>query len=141
MGPADDVRFYELTRARLEHEDGLIVNRLSWLVGSQAFLFTAFAISAGAPPSAVSRVEILYRLVPWVGVVSTALIYAGLFAAARGMAWLLATYRARVADDDALGVPPIRTPRGIHLWGMAAPVLLPPVFLVAWIALGLSTFR
>ena len=41
----EDVRFYQAIRARIEHEDGLTVNRLSWLVGSQSFLFTAYALT------------------------------------------------------------------------------------------------
>src|SRR5204863_2997643 len=40
-----EVEFYHLVRRRIEHEDSLTVNRLSWLVGSQSFLFTAYALT------------------------------------------------------------------------------------------------
>lgn len=139
MGAVDDLRYYELVRARLEHEDGLIVHRLSWLMGSQAFLFTAYAIAASglasATGSAAGPLAALFRLVPAVGIVSTALIYAGVLAAVRAMGWLLASFRARVPDEAALGAPPIFTPPPIRRWGMATPLLLPPVFLLAWLFL------
>src|SRR5271154_2902736 len=34
--------WYRLFRSRIEHEDNLIIQRLSWLVASQAFLFSAY---------------------------------------------------------------------------------------------------
>ncbi len=37
--------FYEAARRRIEHEDNLNVNRLSWLMASQSFLFSAYAVS------------------------------------------------------------------------------------------------
>ena len=139
MTPVDEVRYYEVVRSRLEQEDSLIVHRLSWLMGSQAFLFTAYAIAASGLASAAGAsagpLAALFRLVPVVGVISSGLIYAGVLAAVRAMGWLLAAFRARVADEAALGLPPIFTPPSIRRWGMATPLLLPPVFLIAWILL------
>ncbi len=40
-------------RQRIEHEDNLISQLLSALLGSQAFLVTAFAVSLNAPPTFV----------------------------------------------------------------------------------------
>ena len=42
--PLTPLEYYNLIRERIEHEDNLIVQRLTWLVGSQSFLFTAYAI-------------------------------------------------------------------------------------------------
>ncbi len=39
----------EALRRRIEHEDNLVNQRLSWLVASQAFMLTAFAILLNAP--------------------------------------------------------------------------------------------
>ena len=139
MAAIDDLRYYEMIRARLEHEDGMIVNRLSWLMASQSFLFTAYAIAAASPPvianTATGGLAAIYRLVPWVGVATTALIYAGLLAAVKSMAWLTKCYRGRVTDEAALGVPPVGPPWSILRWGMSAPLVLPPLFIVAWIVL------
>src|SRR5204862_7901857 len=90
----DDLEFYKLLRSRLEHEDGLIVNRLSWLVASQSFLFTAYAIvlnGLGGPPGSQSvfdRQTGLLHLIPLVGIAAAALIYAGILAAIRAIVWL-----------------------------------------------------
>ena len=44
--PLTALEYYNLIRERIEHEDNLIVQRLTWLVGSQSFLFTAYAIAS-----------------------------------------------------------------------------------------------
>src|SRR5437660_7609612 len=72
-----------MVRARLEHEAGLTVNRLSWLVASQSFLFTAYAITlngvaAGPGGAMTGRQAMLCRLIPLIGVATTGLIYTGL---------------------------------------------------------------
>jgi small-conductance mechanosensitive channel len=139
----DDVDFYRLVRARLEHEDGLTVNRLSWLVASQSFLFTAYAITlnglaAGPGGPMAARQAMLCRLIPVIGVATTGLIYTGLVASARAMAWLRATFRARIADEARLGLPPVHAPGGILTLGQVAPRVLPLVFLVVWLALLLA---
>jgi hypothetical protein len=136
----DDVSYYNQIRTRLEHEDGLIVNRLSWLVASQSFLFTAYAIVLNglATPGGgaiVRQQNGLIHLLPLVGVLSTALIYAGLLAAIQAMGWLLGQFRTRIPDESVLGLPPIHTPGGIRARGLAAPALLPAVFLIVWVYL------
>ena len=136
----DDVAYYNQIRSRLEHEDGLIVNRLSWLMASQSFLFTAYAIVLNglATPSGgaiVERQHGLIRLLPLVGILSTGLIYAGLLAAIQAMGWLLGQFRERIPDEAVLGLPPIHTLGRIRVRGLAAPALLPVVFLIVWIYL------
>ncbi len=136
----DDAEFYRLIRARLEHEDGLTVNRLSWLVASQAFLFTAYAITlnglaAGPTGPLAGRQAMLCRLIPLLGVASTGLIYTGLVASGRAIEWLRATFHARVADETRLGLPPVHAPARIVGLGQLAPRLLPLVFLLVWVAL------
>ena len=136
----DDTDFYRLIRARLEHEDGLTVNRLSWLVASQSFLFTAYAITLNGLASGLAgpmaeRQAMLCRLIPLIGVASTALIYTGLLASARATTWLRATFRARVPDESRLGLPPVHAPSGIVTLGQLAPRFLPLVFVAVWLVL------
>ncbi|HXX93553.1 MAG TPA: hypothetical protein VEN81_07960 [Planctomycetota bacterium] len=137
VGPSD-LDFYRMIRARLEHEDGLMVNRLSWLVASQAFLFTAYAIAQNGPQAAAGHPPALVRVVPMVGIASVALIYAGLLAAVRAMGWLRSALRARIPDESRIGLPGIHTPGSIRAAGLAAPVVLPIVFLLAWVVLVMS---
>lgn len=125
---ADDLRFYEALRARVEHEDGLIVQRIAWFMASQSFLFTAYAIALNGPPSAGK----LLRLVPWIGLLTSLLIYAGVFAALRAIRWLRASFETRGLAEERLGLPLLLTPLGIRRFGHAAPVLLPGAYLLAW---------
>lgn len=135
----NDLDFYRLIRARLEHEDRLIVDRLSWLLASQAFLFTAFAIVQNGPQALAGHQPPLLRVVVGVGISAVCLIYTGIFGAMRAMAWLRSRLRARVPDESHLGLLPVHTPAAIRAAGLAAPTLLPLVFLVAWIYLFVST--
>jgi len=137
---AEDLEFYQLIRRRIEHEDGLTVNRLSWLVGSQSFLFTAYALTlnglaAGGLGPLADRQALLCRLIPLIGVATTALIYAGLIASGRAMVWLRGLLRERLGDEADLGLPIVHSPIGIVWLGQLAPRVLPLVFLIVWLAL------
>ena len=44
-----EISYGDAVRRQIEHEDVLIVNRLSWLIASQSFLFTAYAIMLNGP--------------------------------------------------------------------------------------------
>src|SRR4051812_10601662 len=85
-GRIDDIAYYHHLRARLEHEDVLIVNRLSWLMASQSFLFTAYAIVLNG--SGLRQQLRLMKLVPVVAITASALIFVGIAAAVRAMGWI-----------------------------------------------------
>jgi hypothetical protein len=70
---------FSLLQARLSHEDDLINQRVSWLVNSQSFLLTAYAITlnglaadASKPLAIVQRK--LLNLLPLVGVACVLLV-------------------------------------------------------------------
>lgn len=125
------------TRRVLEHEDNLMVNRLAWLVASQSFLFTAHAIVLnGAAPLAqravsAERQVLLLKLLPVLGLATCGLIYLGLLGGVR----VSTTLRRRVREryGRATGVEElIPGTRTTHALGLAAPVLLPPLFFATW---------
>ena len=142
--PLTTLDHYRLIRERIEHEDNLIVQRLSWLVASQSFLFTAYAIvlnglSAPPPtamPSFVRQMMAVHRLIPIVAILTSSLIYAGVLAAVRAMAQLRRLYSARVGAEAEV-LPPIQVATVTRRFGFAAPVLLPLVFIVVWLLLWL----
>ena len=121
---------------QLEHEDSLTINRLSWLVASQSFLFTAYAIVLNGLPLARNpfvalRQGEMLRLVPALGLATSGLIYLGLLA---GLRVTLALRRAlrekRPRADEAR--PPLPGSALTHALGLAAPLLLPLIFFAAW---------
>ena len=138
--PLSALDYYRLVRERIEHEDNLIVQRLSWLVASQSFLFTAYAIVTSgltSQPSSntthfIKQMYRLFDLIPVVGTLTSILIYASILAAVAAMRRLRNAYRSRLAKDDDL---PIQTLPSIRLFGYSAPLLLPLVFIIVWLAL------
>jgi hypothetical protein len=132
--------WYKLFRSRIEHEDSFIIQRLSWLVASQAFLFTAYAITTNGLNSAVPAKEtlflrqamLLFRLIPLVALSMDLLIYISILAALRAIRELRQAYRARVGPDQLV---PIQTSATTRSLGLTAPVVLPLVLIIVWLVL------
>src|ERR1035438_2827010 len=141
--PLSALEYYNLVRERIEHEDNLIVQRLTWLVGSQSFLFTAYAIVSNClmsqPPQATSphftdQLQLLFQLIPIVAMLTCVLIYVSILAAVVTMHRLRSGYRSRFGpEEDAL--PPIMTDAPTRWFGLVAPLLLPLVFTTIWLIL------
>lgn len=131
---------YKLFRERIEHEDNLIVQRLSWLVASQAFLFTAYAITtnglSAVDPRVASvyqeQVGLLFRLIPTVAISVALLIDVSILAALRAIRQLRRLYQVRATSVD---MPPIQTGATTRLLGLSAPLLLPVLFVSVWLIL------
>lgn|SRR5690348_7642911 len=134
---------YQVFRGRIEHEDNLIIQRLSWLLASQAFLFTAYAITtnglSGLEPKSVGRFAeqsgLLFRLIPTVAIGVALLIYIGILAALRAIRQLRRLYQDRPVPPD---LPPIQTAATTRLLGLSAPLLLPLLFISVWLVLLLN---
>jgi hypothetical protein len=137
-----DIDQYRLVRAQIEFEASLIAQRLSWFVASQAFLFSAYAITLNFNPvrdptlaSYVRQQHLLFRLIPLVAIAACTLIYfailGGLFAQLH-----LRQFLARALPPERLApFPPIQGARSTHLLGLAAPLGLPLAIVAAWILL------
>ena len=133
--------YYLLFRNRIEHEDNLIMQRLSWLVASQSFLFTAYAIAlnglisvpATATGPLVRLEKLLLQLVPVVAVLTCSLIYASIIAAVKAIRALRESYRSPFVETKVL--PDVMAATPIRRLGLSAPLLLPLVFTVVWLVL------
>ena len=126
----DDLAFYLHLRSRLEHEDTLIIYRLSWLMAAESFFFTAYAIVLNGPPTRLH--DLFLHVIPLVAIVCSTLILVGIVAAVRAMGWIRDLLRARVPDESTLGLPPLHTPGAVKA-GLAAPLILPLVFILVWV--------
>jgi hypothetical protein len=124
-----------LIQARLSHEDDLVNQRVSWLVNSQSFLLTAYAITLNglaadaSKPLAVIQRKLL-NMLPLVGIACVLLVgvalIGGLFAIGE-----LRSFAGTTCPKDRLFL--ISKPTTQFL-GVSAPVLIPLVFLVIWTA-------
>jgi hypothetical protein len=118
---------------RLSHEDDLINQRISWLVNSQSFLLTAYAITLNGfvadetkPMAHVQRK--LLSLLPLVGIGCVLLVCVALIGGLMAMGHLR-RFAATKLPKDRLFL--ISKPTTQYL-GVSAPVLIPIVFLVIW---------
>ncbi|HXC97731.1 MAG TPA: hypothetical protein VN048_00210 [Verrucomicrobiae bacterium] len=126
----------EALRRRIEHEDNLVNQRLSWLVASQAFMLTAFAISLNAPlnsltPAYAAANRTMVLLLPYLSVACILILWLTL----AGAIWSMKLLRGQAA---AIALPndiPVQSPPAIRSLGLAAPIGIPIVFLLLWLAL------
>jgi len=131
---------YRMVRQQIEHEDSLVNQRLSWLLGSQSFLFTAYAISVNGPPQIRSKalestVGLLILLLPLMSIISALLIGLTIWAGMWTMQKLRRTYRRRFTEMFAQELPPIQSTGGALFLGHFAPIFLPALFIVIWMLL------
>lgn len=134
--------YYDQVRRQIEHEDNLVTQRLSWLMASQSFLFSAYAIvlnglqTGVAATSPLESVKVhFYRFLPVAGFISTGLIYASIcggILAIRSLRKLCDSPRAQAVSLDR---PPIHSGRFVFILGQCAPRLLPPALLGMWLYL------
>ena len=131
---------YQIFRDRIEHEDNLVMQRLSWLMASQSFLFTAYAIvTNGLSPLPASgenvfihHLSILARIIPIVALLNSLLIFISILGALKAIRELRDTYRQQ---SDILGIIPLQTSKTARRLGLSAPLLLPLLFLAVWLFL------
>ena len=135
---------YNILREQLQHEDNLITQRLSWLVGSQAFFFTAYAIVLNSPerPKTFlvgSLQDYFLGTLPVVSLLCAALIYVSIIA---GFLAMLSIYRSvsNFYHDAAMQFPPLRGRKLTRYMGFASPLLLPPIFIIVWFLLWSRVF-
>ena len=132
------VERYHVLRDQIQHEDNLTTQRLSWLMASQAFLFTAYAIVMNGPeramsPFAAAQQQWLITAIPALALSSAGLIYVSIVA---GVIALLNLYRhaRRVCGVDSAGAafPPIQGTAFTRITGLSSPLLVPPIFIGVW---------
>ncbi len=116
-----------------------MVNRLSWLVASQSFLFTAYAIVLNGTSSAqntapAARQNLLANLLPVLGLATCGLIYLSVLAGVQVTTSLRRRLRGRLEGETGVEEL-ILGNAAAHAFGLAAPLLLPPLFLGAWATL------
>jgi hypothetical protein len=131
---------YQVFRSRIEHEDNLIMQRLSWLMASQSFLFTAYAIvtnglsslSPSSGPIFITRLHTLEDIVPIVALLNSFFILISILGAIKA---ILEVRRRYKQQPEILKCMPLQTSPAARTLGMSAPILLPLIFLAVWIFL------
>ena len=130
----DATQSLETIRKRIEHEDNLLNQRLSWIVSSQAFLLTGYAVLLNAPlelrnKEFVHAHELLMKLIPLTSICVTVLLWFGILAGILAMRDLRACAETHPESSHIQGRPLTR------VIGLATPALVPVVFLITWLLL------
>lgn len=135
LDPRQELSFQFLLRARLDRETDLLIHRTAWVVGSQAFLFSGYAVSLSGPGRAATRAiavkaNLLIVVIPWVAVTSLLLLLVTIGAGVAALVRLRkhtdhGDPRARILDEGRL----------VRVAALVAPLLVPAAFLATWILL------
>ena len=131
-GPVDFAA-YKTVRDEIAHEDNLAGTRLSWFIASQAFLLSALAIAYKGTGSITANVrnDFFFPLVPLLAIASCILIMLGIIGGAVAIRRWRRLLNGMVRKDPSL--PAIGRDDWIMRFGWSAPLLLPVVFLLAWL--------
>lgn len=128
------IQSLEEIRRRIEHEDNLLNQRVSWLVSSQAFLLTGYAILLNAPldlrtEQHVRDHALLMKLIPITSLCITVLLWIAMLAGIAAMRALRACAQKHPTNDASH----IQGSRATRILGLAPIALIPAVFLVTWL--------
>jgi len=116
------------------------MQRLSWLMASQSFLFTAYAIVTNGLTTSpttggnvfVSHLLVLARIIPVVALLNSLLIFVSITAALKAIRELRRAYQHQ---SEMLETISLQTSKSARVLGLSAPVLLPLLFLAVWLFL------
>ena len=107
-------------------------------MGSQAFLFTAYAIVLNGPErpknALIGALQDAGNRAGGRLTQRAALIYLSIIAGALAM-FNIHRFAWNFCDDAAVRFPPFRGSKLTRYMGFASPLLLPPIFIVVWLLL------
>ena len=131
---------YHILRDQIQHEDNLTTQRLSWLMASEAFLFSAYAIVVNGPEHAMSQFaaqqqQWLTTAIPALALSSTILIYLSILAGVAALRNLHRHISHTCGGDMGTALPPVQGTNRTRLAGLASPLLVPPLFIGVWLHL------
>jgi hypothetical protein len=126
----------EEIRRRIEHEDSLLNQRVSWIVSSQAFLLTGYAILLNAPTEFHNERHardhaLLMKIIPITSIWITLLLWIAMLASIAAMRAL----RESAEKHPGYQADHIQGSRRTRLLGLVPIALIPGVFLVTWLLL------
>jgi len=123
--------FYEYTIRQIEREQGLVNNRLSWMLTFQGFLFAAIALSTNQDAEPAIR-AVFRNVIPAIGIAVALLALVGVHAAALSSNEIKVKWRKR---DGFEQYPPTFGTRTISILGRITSYGIPISVVLAWVLL------
>jgi hypothetical protein len=137
------VKYYELTRDSIKHEDGLVNYKLTYLLAAQSLLFAAYGvvtteITKNSMTCRTVKQALLERVLFWVPItglvisVCTLLSLIGSMLSLKDLnsGWFNYCHNQEITITD---FPHVYGRRGAFLLGWAAPIGLSILFCVVWV--------
>ena len=120
---------YEYVAHQIEREDGLIHNRLTWMLTTQGFLFTALILIGQRSQVSNIMFDLLIDIIPLTGVILSLMGFVGVFAAYLAISDLKKWWKRMIY---------IKYPRPFggkqaHRLGLAPSLLLPVLLGLIWL--------
>ena len=127
---------YVLLREEIRHQDHLINARLSWLVSSQAFLLSAFAVTLNGAAQLLLPVYaklnvVLFTSLPLAGLVTNVASYLTIWAAILRMGKI----RNLAHGFHPAHAPTVQADALERRLGLTGPVFIPVIFFLVWLAI------
>jgi len=127
---------YVLLREEIRHQDNLINARLSWLVSSQAFLLSGFAVTLNGVAQPLLPIYakvnvVLGGALPVAGLVTDIASYLTIWAAIRRMT----TIRSLAHGYHPTQLPTVQADACDRRLGLTGAVLIPLIFFAVWLAI------
>ena len=121
----------------VKSEFDLIAGRMTWLVVSESFIFSAFAtVLSSYQPGLVRSPVLLYVLwaMPFTGILLAASVYVAILAAHMALR-TLKTQRDQMIEHlpNDLRIDLISARSSIQWWGNVPTYCIPPVFILIWV--------
>ena len=137
---------------RLDHENTVLVARVSWLLVAESFLLVPYAILSNpsynlavharrryALLDAHLNAQVLYELIPWLGLLLAVATLVSVGASFLRMSQLrneLNEYAVHVGHfSEAKDLPVLASSRPVHITGISSGLVAPVVCVALWVAL------
>ncbi|HBL10556.1 MAG TPA: hypothetical protein DD379_03940 [Cyanobacteria bacterium UBA11162] len=135
--PVSAAEFYRFIRERIDYEETLLNQRVIWLIFSQSFLVSAYAIILNSPPEPKSPMysdlqSCLIWLLPVLSLILSIIIYVSVISALSHIAQLRESYETYPKDDTIDRFPMMNETSFIRRLGGLPPILVPLLFIGAW---------
>jgi hypothetical protein len=138
----ENADIYKVTRAQIEHLDNTLSQRIVWLVLSQSFFVSGYAILiTGNPndPHSVSMQHILLILFPIISMIMVLFSFFDIVAGAIYIKRLSAFFKRQLQENHAsIHYPPLAGEKMLNQFKNLSTYTVPFVFIVFWIYVLLS---
>jgi hypothetical protein len=143
--PTSSAELYRIIRERIDYEENLLNQRVIWLIFSQSFLVSAYAIMLNSPPEPKSPMygelqSCLIWLLPSLSLILSIIVYLSVISALYQIAQLRESFETYPKDDTIERFPAMNDTSFIRQLGGLPPILVPLLFIGAWAFLLIKEF-